>query len=43
MVTKSGVCDQRPTLYWYTKLHKKPYKSYVPNLNLCIDTELAIF
>ena len=32
-----------PTLYWLTKLHKRPYKSrFIANSSLCTTTELSI-
>ena len=34
--------EQLPTLYWLTKLHKRPYKSrYIANSNSCTTTELS--
>ena len=32
-----------PTLYWLTKLHKRPYKSgFIANSSACTTTELSI-
>ena len=32
-----------PMLYWFTKLHKRPYKShFIANCSACITTELSI-
>ena len=32
-----------PTLYWLSKLHKRPYKSrFIANFSACTTTELSI-
>ena len=35
--------NKLPTLYWFTKLHKRPYKSrFIANSSACTTTELSI-
>ena len=34
--------DKLPTMYWLTKLHKRPYKAkFIANLSSCTTTELS--
>ena len=34
--------DKVPTLYWFPKLHKKPYKArFIANSSSCTTTELS--
>ena len=48
MAVKFGVFvdqghNKLPTLYWFLKLHKRPYKSqFIANSSSCTTTELSI-